>query len=137
MPNKVHLATALYVRPVDLPLIKLGEKIRVMFDGWPTLVVSGWPSKSFGTFGGEVYAIDRVISSNGKYRVLVIPDKTDEPWPEQLQVGSGAQGVFLLNDVKIWYELWRQINGFPPEYYDGEKSHYQLDPDIDKTYHTK
>ena len=25
--------------------------------------------------------------------------------------------MMLLKDVPIWYELWRQINGFPPEYY--------------------
>jgi len=24
-----------------------------------------------------------------------------------------------LNDVPVWYEIWRQINGFPPEYYTG------------------
>jgi adhesin transport system membrane fusion protein len=23
----------------------------------------------------------------------------------------------LLSDVPIWYELWRNINGFPPDYY--------------------
>jgi hypothetical protein len=23
----------------------------------------------------------------------------------------------LLNDVPIGYELWRQLNGFPPNYY--------------------
>ena len=23
----------------------------------------------------------------------------------------------MLKDVSIWYELWRNINGFPPEYY--------------------
>jgi len=25
--------------------------------------------------------------------------------------------MVLLKDVPIWYELWRQINGFPPDYY--------------------
>jgi hypothetical protein len=33
-------------------------------------------------------------------------------------VGSGASGIALLNDVPIWYELWRQLNGFPPDYYE-------------------
>lgn len=139
MPNKINLAAELYVRPVDLPLIKLGERIRVTFDGWPVLVVSGWPATTIGTFGGEVYAIDRVISPNGKYRVLVIPDPNDEPWPELLKVGSGAQGIFLLNDVPVYYELWRQINGFPPDYYSSEKGHVPLDYDINEKdkYHTK
>jgi hypothetical protein len=22
----------------------------------------------------------------------------------------------MLNNVPIWYELWRQLNGFPPDY---------------------
>lgn len=138
MPHAAELACALYVRPVDLPLIKLGEKIRIIFDGWPALVFSGWPYSSFGTFSGEVYAIDKSISPNGKYRVLVVPDphENEEPWPEPLRVGAGAEGIFLLNDVMIWYELWRQINGFPPDYYDGKKSQYQLDETIKKTYKT-
>ena len=38
-------------------------------------------------------------------------------WPYQLKMGSGAQGITLLKDVPIWYELWRNINGFPPDYY--------------------
>jgi hypothetical protein len=32
-------------------------------------------------------------------------------------MGTGAQAMALLNDVPIWYELWRNINGFPPNYY--------------------
>ena len=84
------------------------------------IVFSGWPNASFGAFGGEVVAIDNFISANGKYRVLVSPDPDDHPWPEGLRVGSGAVGMALLNDVPIWYELWRQLNGFPPNYYSPE-----------------
>jgi hypothetical protein len=32
-------------------------------------------------------------------------------------LGSGAQGIALLKDVRVWYELWRNINGFPPDFY--------------------
>jgi hypothetical protein len=78
------------------------------------LLFSGWPNASVGTFGGEVIVIDYVASSNGEYRLLVIPDKTEEVWPEQLRLGSGANGWVMLNDVPVWFELWRQINGFPP-----------------------
>jgi hypothetical protein len=28
----------------------------------------------------------------------------------------------LLKDVPIWYELWRRLNGFPPEYYVAENN---------------
>jgi hypothetical protein len=112
-----NLAVELYVRPVDLPLIRIGTKARIIFDGWPTIVFSGWPGVSIGTFGAKVSAIDSDISANGKYRILVSPDPDEEPWPEQLRVGAGAQGLSLLNTVPIWYEIWRQINGFPPDYY--------------------
>ncbi len=119
MPREYELAVALYVEPIDLPLMKLGEKVRIQFDGWPAIVFSGWPNASHGTYGGKIYAIDQYISANGKYRVLVEPDKDDYAWPEALRFGGGANIMILLNDVPIWYELWRNINGFPPEYYQG------------------
>lgn len=137
IPINHDLAVEMYVRPLDLPLIKIGEHNRLIFDGWPSLVFGGWPNASFGSFGGEVYAIDKNISDNGLYRVLIIPDERDVAWPELLRLGSGVKGVFLLNDVPIWYEMWRQINGFPPEFYDGKKSVYKLDESIDSKYHTK
>jgi multidrug resistance efflux pump len=111
------LAVELYVKPVDVPLLHLGTKVRLFFDGWPTIVFSGWPGVSYGTFGAVVAAIDSDISSNGLYRILVSPDPMDEPWPVQLRVGAGSRGFALLNTVPIWYELWRQLNGFPPDYY--------------------
>jgi len=117
MPEKYDLAVEMYVNPIDLPLIKKGQHVRIQFDGWPAIVFSGWPNSSVGTFGGSIYVVDNFISENGKYRVLVIPDKNDVPWPKELRVGAGTSNMLLLNDVPIWYELWRQINGFPPEYY--------------------
>ncbi|NOQ70748.1 MAG: HlyD family efflux transporter periplasmic adaptor subunit [Crocinitomix sp.] len=117
MPSNYNLAVELYVEPIDLPLIKVNEKVRLQFDGWPAIVFSGWPSASYGTYGGKVYAIDQYISSNGKYRVLVSPDPDDNPWPEALRFGSGSSSMMLLSDVPIWYELWRKINGFPPNFY--------------------
>lgn len=117
MPADAKLAVEMYVKPLDLPLLDKGQDVRFMFDGWPAIVFSGWPNVTYGTFGGEVVAIDRFISSNGKYRVLVAPDPKEEPWPDALQVGTGANGITLLKDVPIWYELWRQLNGFPPDYY--------------------
>lgn len=117
MPSNYDLAVSMYVKPMDLPLMQNGQKVRFMFDGWPTVVFSGWPNLSYGTFGGEVVAIDNFISENGKYRILVAPDPTDEEWPTALRVGSGADGMSLLKDVPIWYEIWRKLNGFPPDYY--------------------
>lgn len=117
-PSEYQLAVEMYVRPIDLPLVKKGQKVRFLFDGWPAFFFSGWPGISLGTFGGKVYAVDRNISNNGKFRVLVEQDTTElEPWPEPLQVGGGAKGIALINDVPLWYELWRILNGFPADLY--------------------
>ena len=117
MPSDFDIAVETYVKPIDLPLIHNGEKVRIQFDGWPSIVFSGWPYNSFGTFGGKVVAIERFISPNGKYRVLLAPDPDEQPWPEALRIGAGASTLALLEDVPIWYELWRKLNGFPPNYY--------------------
>lgn len=117
MPARYDLAVEMYVKPIDLPLLEKGQPLRIQFDGWPAIVFSGWPNTSFGTYGGRVFAIDNFISENGLYRVLVAPDSSDAPWPEGIRVGAGADNMVLLKDVPIWYELWRQINGFPPDYY--------------------
>jgi multidrug resistance efflux pump len=117
MPGKYDLAVEMYVKPFNLPLLEMGQKVRFMFDGWPSVVFSGWPSASFGTFGGRIVAIDNFISPNGKYRIFVAPDPAHVAWPKELRVGSGARGIALLKDVPIWYELWRNLNGFPPDYY--------------------
>jgi len=117
MPSKYDIAVETFVNPVDLPLIKKGEKIRVWFDGWPTIVFSGWPDMSYGTFGGQIVAIENFISENGKFRVLIAPDPNEAPWPKQIRVGSGAETIALLNTVPVWFEIWRTLNGFPPDYY--------------------
>lgn len=117
MPSKYDIAVETFVKPVDLPLIRKGEKVRIFFDGWPTIVFSGWPDMSYGTFGGEIVAIENFISDNGKYRVLIAPDPDEAKWPKQLSIGSGAQTIALLNTVPIWYEIWRTLSGFPPNYY--------------------
>ena len=113
MPSGFSMAIETYVSPIDIPLIHVGEQVRVQFDGWPAIIFSGWPNVSYGTYGGVVVAIDTFISDNGKYRVLIAQDPNDHEWPEELRVGSGAFTLALLNDVPIWFELWRQLNGFP------------------------
>lgn len=117
MPSNYQMAVETYVRPLDLPLIHVGEKVQIQFDGWPAIIFSGWPNLSYGTYGAKVVAVENYISPNGKYRVLLAPDPDDNPWPEQIGIGSGAQTIALLENVPIWYELWRNLNGFPPNYY--------------------
>lgn len=120
VPDKVEYAVQLFVDPMDLPLISVGQKVRFIFDGFPAIVFSGWPQSSIGTFGGRVAAIETNVSDNGKFRVLVKEDDPKHPWPKQLRMGGGAKGIALLKDVRVYYELWRIINGFPPEYYQSE-----------------
>lgn len=117
MPANFEIAVETYVEPLNFPLIQKGEKVRIWFDGWPTIVFSGWPGVSYGTFGGVIVAKENFISDNGKYRVLIAPDPQEKKWPEQLSIGAGAQTIALLDNVPIWFELWRTLNGFPPNFY--------------------
>lgn len=117
MPYNYELAVEMYVKPIDLPLIHIGEDVRVQFDGWPAIVFRGWPNVSYGTYGAKIIAIENFISDNGMYRVLLAPNKEDVAWPEAIRVGSGAKTIALLGNVPIWFELWRQINSFPPNFY--------------------
>lgn len=122
MPSNYELAVETYVDPIDMPLLHVGEEVRVQFDGWPAIVFSGWPNSSYGTYGARIVAIENYISLNGKYRVLLKPDEKDYQWPKEIKIGSGASTLALLEDVPIWYEIWRQLNGFPPNYYSPEDS---------------
>ncbi len=126
VPGNAQLAVALYIEPMDLPLLNIGQKIRFIFDGYPAIVFSGWPEASYGTFSGIITAIEKSASENGKFRLLAIEDKSDKPWPTQLRVGAGANGIALLKNVSIGYELWRNINGFPPEYYQSKPANSKV-----------
>jgi multidrug resistance efflux pump len=117
MPQSNDVAVEMYVRAMDVPLISLGRKVRIEFDGFPALQFSGWPSISVGTFGGTVRVIDYVNTMPGQFRILVTPDPADIAWPSQLRIGSGTMGWVMLDSVPVWYELWRQLNGFPPSLY--------------------
>jgi multidrug resistance efflux pump len=116
--SQSDLAVEIYIKAMDVPLITKGRKVRIEFDGWPAIQFSGWPSVSVGTFGGEVKVIDYVNARPGEFRLLVVPDTYDDPWPRQLRVGSGIKGWVMLDDVPVWYEIWRQLNGFPPSLYE-------------------
>lgn len=119
VPDAKDLAVEMYIKPMDYPLLQKGQKVRFIFDGWPAFVFSGWEGMSFGTFGGVVTSIDNMTSDNGMYRIFVAPDTSaGKMWPPALRVGSAADGMIMLNDVPLWYELWRQLNGFPADFYD-------------------
>lgn len=112
-PENPEIAVELYVNPMDVALVSPGREVRLEFDGWPALQFAGWPGVSVGTFGGKVAVIDRIGSANGKFRLLVQP-KPGEEWPAAIRQGSGVYGWVMLSNVPVWYEIWRQLNGFPP-----------------------
>jgi adhesin transport system membrane fusion protein len=117
MPANFNLAAEVYFLPQDIPLLEIGNRVRMRFDGWPAIVIGGWPEASTGVFTGKIVAIDQFIGDNGYYRVLISPNGIDKSWPKELKVGTGVQSFVLLKDVPVWYEIWRQLNGFPPDYY--------------------
>ncbi len=129
MPDSEDVAVEMFVKAMDVPLISKGRKVRIEFDGFPALQFSGWPSVSVGTFGGVVQVIDYVNSMPGEFRILVVPDRDDENWPKQIRNGSGTQGWVMLDDVPVWYEIWRQLNGFPPSLY---REPFDMDADQTK-----
>jgi multidrug efflux pump subunit AcrA (membrane-fusion protein) len=118
VPTNVDYAVEIYIKPVDLPLVKEGQRVMSIFDGFPAIVFSGWPDSSYGTFAGKVVAVESNISANGMFKALIIEDEKEKKWPPKIKMGTGVQGIAILNDVPIWYELWRNINGFPPDYYE-------------------
>ena len=123
LPRGFRPAVEMFVEPFNLPLISVGQDVRFLFDGWPSVFFSGWPGLSYGTFVGEVVAIDNLIDSKGRYRVLVAPSEEEagREWPTALRPGSGAEGVVLLSNVRVWYEVWRQLNAFPPDFYQDDR----------------
>ena len=125
IPKEYELAAEIYVEPLDLPLIHEGNHVRLQFDGWPAVVFSGWPKLSLNTYGGKIVAYDKAAKSNGKFRVLVAPED-DENWPTLLRLGTGVRGVALFKKVSVWYEIWRELNGFPPDFYFDENGNAQL-----------
>ncbi|WP_069661246.1 HlyD family secretion protein [Arcticibacter eurypsychrophilus] len=120
VPKIVDYAVEIYVKPVDLPLLRNGQRVMCIFDGFPAIIFSGWPNSSYGTFAGTIVAIESNITANGLFKALVIEDKTQKPWPDQIRMGAGVRGISILNDVPVWYEIWRNINGFPPDYYNSK-----------------
>lgn len=120
VPDRIDYAVEMYVRPVDLPLVAPGQRVRFLFDGFPAIVFSGWPEASYGTYQGIVSAVESDVSNNGMFKLLVKEDSTYRTWPKELRMGTGANGIALLKNVPVWYELWRNINSFPPDYYKPE-----------------
>ncbi|MDI1431414.1 HlyD family secretion protein [Polyangium sorediatum] len=117
VPDTDDVAVELWVDGNDVNLVTPGRKVRLQFEGWPAIQFSGWPSAAVGTYGGKVAFVDATDDGAGKFRVVVVSDG-DAPWPgkQYLRQGTRANGWILLDRVSLGYELWRQFNGFPPQW---------------------
>ena len=127
-------AVELWVSGNDINLVHPGESVRLQFEGWPAFQFAGWPSTALGTFPGKVAYVDSAtLDPKGRFRVVVVPMDPDN-WPteERLRQGTRVNGWILLGRVKLGYELWRQFNGFPPEWVTDEGADGKSDKDKDK-----
>ena len=118
VPDTNVKAVELWVNGNDVTLITTGRHARLQFEGWPALQFAGWPEVAVGTFGGNVAFVDATDDGKGKFRVVVTPDENSQEWPSErfLRQGVRVEGWILLNRVTMIYELWRQLNAFPPVY---------------------
>jgi multidrug efflux pump subunit AcrA (membrane-fusion protein) len=116
VPDTDEIAVEIKISGNDVPLISPGQKVRLQFEGWPAIQFAGWPGAAIGTFGGTVAFLDPSDDGGGNFRALVIPDPEDDPWPDRVWLRQGARtkGWVLLSVVPLGFELWRQLNGFPP-----------------------
>lgn len=116
VPDSEDKAIELFISGNDIPLVGEGRKVRLQFQGYPVLQISGWPETAVGTFGGIVKLVDITDNGSGNFRVLVVPDREDRQWPSSryLRQGVRAKGWIFLNRVSVGYELWRRFNDFPP-----------------------
>lgn len=118
VPDNAERVIEIFIDGRDVALVKPGDKTRIQFEGWPAVQFSGWPSVAVGTFGGRVIAVDHSAQVNGRFRVLIAEDTSEEyRWPAERYVrfGAAVQAWVLLETVPVGYEIWRQLNSFPPE----------------------
>ncbi|MFN4895534.1 MAG: efflux RND transporter periplasmic adaptor subunit [Pseudomonadota bacterium] len=115
VPETANRSVELKVSGNDAPLLSVGRKVRLQFEGWPAVQFAGWPSVAIGTFGGEIAVIDPGADPEGNVRIIVFPEQGAE-WPDvrYLRQGVRVVGWILLDTVSLGWELWRQFNGFPP-----------------------
>jgi multidrug efflux pump subunit AcrA (membrane-fusion protein) len=117
-PSDTREVVELFVDGRDVIFIDAGRPVRLEFEGWPAVQVSGWPSIARGFFDGVVYSVDAAPAPSGLYRVLVLPAPEGTPWPPAptIRLGAKTRGWVMMETVTIGYEIWRQLNDFPLEF---------------------
>ena len=118
IPQSAKRAVIIKVNGLDAPLVQPGRLVRLQFDGWPVFQFSGWPSAAIGTFGGKVNFIEPMANADGTFNVWIDEDPDTGKWPAEqyVRLGSQARAWILLEEVRLGYEMWRQLNNFPPDY---------------------
>jgi multidrug resistance efflux pump len=116
-PDTPDRAVALRIAGNDSPIVQVGSRVQLQFEGWPAVFFSGWPELSSGTFSGVVQAMDAVTQADGSFRALVVADTSTGRWPDPsvLRQGVRVRAWVLGERVPLGYELWRVFNGFPPD----------------------
>ena len=117
-PETAERAVALYVDGRDIALVRVGQPVRLEFEGWPAIQFSGWPSVAQGIFDGRVRTLDPTSSPSGLFRVLIEPSPGKRTWPDLrfTKLGAKVRGWIQMETVPVGYELWRQLNDFPLEF---------------------
>ncbi|ANK11837.1 HlyD family secretion protein [Erythrobacter neustonensis] len=118
VPEGAVRVIEIFIDGRDVALVRPGDAARIQFEGWPAVQFSGWPSVAVGTFGGKVVSVDQSAQIDGRFRVLIAEDTLDGyGWPEERYVrfGAAVQAWVLLETVPVGYEIWRQLNNFPPQ----------------------
>jgi len=116
VPETTGQAVEIWLDGNDASWVTTGRHVRLQFEGWPGIQLAGWPSIAVNTFGGQVAVIDSTDNGKGQFRILIQPDPDDDPWPVDrfLRQGVRTNGLVMLERVPLWFEVWRQLNGFPP-----------------------
>ncbi len=116
VPQTTDRAVEIWLDGNDASWVTTGQHVRLQFEGWPGIQFVGWPSIAVNTFGGVVAVVDSTDNGKGQFRILVRPDPSDKQWPSDrfLRQGVLTNGLVMLERVPLWFELWRQLNGFPP-----------------------
>jgi len=116
VPETTDRAVEIWLDGNDASWVTEGRHVRLQFEGWPGIQLAGWPSVAVNTFGGQVAVVDSTDNGKGQFRILIQPDPTDDPWPSDrfLRQGVRTNALVMLERVPLWFEVWRQMNGFPP-----------------------
>jgi biotin carboxyl carrier protein len=124
LPENLQPTVEIFVSGLDAPLVHKNREVRLIFEGYPAIQVSGFADvAAIGTFRGRVLSVDPASNLAGLFRVIVVPETPEQqpdyskrtwPKPSFLRYGSKVRGWVLLDEVSLGFELWRQLNGFPP-----------------------